>query len=70
MNRQVNNLKLHVDKHDLTLPKLQAQMVDLTGSRSDNFKLKIMDSLEVKYAEISEKFVIREAELLAAIERA
>jgi len=45
-------------------------MVDLTGSRSDNFKLKIMDSLEVKYAEISEKFVIREAELLAAIERA
>ena len=39
----------------------------MLGSRSDNFKLHVLDSLEFKYLEISEKFAIREEELLSSI---
>jgi hypothetical protein len=41
--------------------------MDLLGSRSDNFKLSVLDSLNMHYLEISEKFAIREEELMSSI---
>ena len=44
-------------------------MIDLMGSRSENFKLQVLDAIEVKYAEITQKAMVREEELLGAISR-
>jgi len=58
-----------LDRHEILMGKCRAELVELTGSRSENFKLKVLDDIEVKYAEISQKAMIREEELLMAISR-
>ena len=44
-------------------------MSELLGSRSENFKLHILDSLEMKFGEISIKAMQREEELMRAVAR-
>jgi hypothetical protein len=58
-----------LDRHEILMGKCRAELMELTGSRSENFKLQVLDDLEVKCAEISTKAMVREEELLRAISR-
>ena len=41
-----------LERHETLMAKCRAELIELTGSRSENFKLKVLDDIEVKYAEI------------------
>jgi hypothetical protein len=58
-----------VSLHHVQLGKLGCDMQDLLGARSENFKKYIVDSLDVKYGELSIKAMQREEELMRAVVR-